>query len=349
MLGTLKFVLLTSLFYESIISRIDVANLVDSVDYHKRSFKIEKSKKQTDGKGKEKLKPVTTSSGDVNHVTNSPFSKIRWNDELFQTIGRESENVLQDNAPVREANKKFGLPNVIEKCVQKGDIALTFDDGVSRVTQNVLDILKNENVKATFFIIGNTLDSPILGEEFSKNILTQMVQDGHVVASHSYSHPNFDEYWPEGIQHEMGRAKGLFQKHIGKAPRFMRPPFGNTTPRTIEALHNLGYFIIRWNVDTNDWMYTDAPQKSLTEFSSKLPDEAQINNIRWQKNGLTELGVRTMINAILDSKIALMHDIHAGIVHFLPGLIRHARSLGYKFVSMDECLGGISPYFDESN
>jgi peptidoglycan-N-acetylglucosamine deacetylase len=351
MLGTLKLLLVSSLFYESIICRIDVANLVDSFDYHKRSFKIiekSKTKGQIGGKIKDKLKSMPN-SGDTNEVTNSPFSnsKLRWRDELFQTIEAELENVLQDKTPVREANKKFRLPNVIEKCVRKGDIALTFDDGVSRVTQNVLDILKNENVKATFFIIGNTLDSPILGEEFAKNILAQMVQDGHVVASHSYSHPNFDEYWPEGIQHEMNRAKGLFQKHIGKAPRFMRPPFGNTTPRAIEALHDLGYFIIRWNVDTNDWMYADAPQKSLTEFSSKLPDEAQINNIRWQKNGLTELGVRTMVNTILDSKIALMHDIHAGIVHFLPGLIRHARSLGYKFVSMDECLGGINPYFDD--
>lgn len=351
MFGTLKFLLVASLFYESTICRIDVANLVDSVDYHKRSFKIDKikNKKQVDGKGRDKLKSMKTYSGDGNQISNSPFSKIKWNDELFQTFEFESEKAEQDNSPVREANIKFGLPKVIEKCVRKGDIALTFDDGVSKVTQNVLDILKSENVKATFFIIGNTLDSPILGEEFAKNILTQMVEDGHVVASHSYSHPNFDEYWPEGIQHEMDRAKGLFLKHIGKAPRFMRPPFGNTTPRTIEALHDLGYFIIRWNVDTNDWMYTDAPQKSLTEFSSKLPDEAQINNIRWQKNGLTELGVRTMINGILDSKIALMHDIHAGIVQFLPGLIRHARSLGYKFVSMDECLGGINPYFDNLN
>ena len=350
MKGMLKLLLFSSLFYECI-CRLDVANLVDSVDYHKRSFAIEKNKKKNNGRRKDMLKSakVVPSSEDENYVTNAPFSKIRWNDELIETIESEVESFVLDNLPVREASQKYGLPKVIEKCVRKGDIALTFDDGVSRVTQEVLNILKNENVKATFFILGNTLDSPTLGEEFAKNILSQMIQNGHVVASHSYSHPNFDEYWPEGIQHEMGRAKDLFLKHIGLAPRFMRPPFGNVTPRTIEALQNLGYFIIRWNVDTNDWMYTNAPEKSLVEFSSKLPDESKINNIRWQKNGLTELGIRTMINGILDSKIALMHDIHAGIVQFLPGLIQRARSLGYKFVSMDECLGGINPYFEESN
>lgn len=348
--GILKLLVLSHVIYE-ISCRIDVANLVDSVDYYKRSFMIDKSKKKyKDGKrGMLKSTKSVPSSGDENYIINSPFSKIRWSDNIEQKTVIESDQFTMDNLPVREASKKYGFPNVVEKCMRKGDIALTFDDGVSRITQNVLSILKNENVTATFFVLGNTLDSPTLGEEFVKQILTQMIQDGHVIASHSYSHPNFDELWPEGIQHEMDRAKGLFQKHIGKAPRFMRPPFGNATPRTIEALHNLGYFIIRWNVDTNDWMYTTEPAKSLTEFSSKLPEESQINNIRWQKNGLTELGVRTMINGILDSKIALMHDIHSGIVEFLPGLIRHARSLGYRFVSMDDCLGGINPYFEGNN
>lgn len=347
----LKLLVLSYAIYEGS-CRIDVANLVDSVDYYKRSFVIDTNKrKQKDGRrGMFKSTKSVPSSGDENYISNTPsFSKIRWSDQVESTAEIDSEQFTMDNLPVREANKKYGFPNVVEKCLRKGDIALTFDDGVSRITQNVLKILKSENVKATFFVLGNTLDSPTLGEEYSKQILTQMIEDSHVIASHSYSHPNFDELWPEGIQHEMDRTKGLFQKHVGKSPRFMRPPFGNVTPRTIEALHNLGYFIIRWNVDTNDWMYTAEPEKSLTEFSSKLPDESQINNIRWQKNGLTELGVRTMINGILDSKIALMHDIHSGIVEYLPGLIRHARSLGYRFVSMDDCLGGINPYFEDDS
>ena len=160
MFGTVKLLLLVFLFYNSIVCRIDVANLIDSVDYHKRSFKIDKDKKQVDGKGKEKLRSMTTSSGDGSQLANSPFSKIRWNEEIAQAIEVEPETYNLDRSPVREANKKFGLPNVVEKCIRKGDIALTFDDGVSKVTKNVLDILRSENVKATFFIIGSTYIPP---------------------------------------------------------------------------------------------------------------------------------------------------------------------------------------------
>lgn len=352
-----KLILFLLLAHESI-AKIDVANLLDSIDYYKSNFEIEK-KGRNYKKGRPNLEKSTHSpkfTQNKEKITLLPVSKIRWNEEIeshpssssFDTKSSEMAEVTspKDNLPVQQASIKYGLPTVIEKCVRKGDIALTFDDGVSKITPTVLDILRREKVKATFFILGNTLDSPILGEKFAKDVLNQMIKDGHVMASHSYSHPNFDEYWPEGIYHEMNRANGLFIKLTGKSPRFMRPPFGNVTPRTIQALHDLGYFIIRWNVDTNDWMYTDTPEKSFREFSSKLPDEAKINDIRWQKNGLTELGVKTMINGILDSKIALMHDIHSGIAFFLPRLIQHARSLGYRFVSMDECLGGINPYFE---
>ena len=311
---------------------------------------ISHAKKGAKKYGKKQLLKSCKNSSAI--IANSPFSHITFEEEVaFKTESTSSDNEPQsqlDNSSVLEASRTYGHPSVIEKCLVRGDIALTFDDGISMITQYVLKILRREGIKATFFVIGNTLDSVQLGDEFAKKVLAEMIEDGHVVASHSYSHPNFDEYWPEGIQHEMNRAKDLFHKHMGKSPRFMRPSFGNTTPRTVKALHDLGYFIIRWNVDTNDWMHKEAPEKALVEFSSKLPDREKINSIRWQKNGLTELGVKTMINSILDSRIVLMHDIHLGIVNFLPRLISHARNLGYRFVSMDECLGGINPYFEDN-
>ena len=339
-------ILVLFLFMSEYLCKIDVTNLIDSIDYHKSNFEIEKKGRRAKV---DKSKPRRTErflnpKHNKKEATRTAISNIGE----YEEISSEPDPIILDNLPVLEASKKYGLPKVIEKCVRKGDIALTFDDGVSKFTQEVLDILHRENAKATFFIIGNTLDSPVLGEDFARDVLNKMLKDGHVIASHSYSHPDFNNYWPEGIFHEMNRTGELFIKHTGKSPRFMRPPFGNVNPRAIQALHDLGYFIIRWNVDTNDWMHTESPEKSFQEFSSKLPDEAKINNIRWQKTGLTEFGVKTIINGILDSKIALMHDIHSGIAIFLPRLIQHARSLGYQLVTMDECLGGINPYFENS-
>lgn len=338
-------ILLISFLGLESLCRIDVTDLIDSVDIYKKKLHSNQKKK----KARREKSLLKSYKNDSSHedviISNHVLPQVNWTDESLKSSS-SFKNSRLDNLPVLEASKKYGLPLVIDKCVVRGDIALTFDDGVSYVTQKVLDILRQEDIKATFFILGNTLDSTVLGETFAKKILKQMIADGHVVASHSYSHPNFDGYWPEGIRYEMNRSNELFQKHIGKSPRFMRPPFGNVTPQTIKALHDLGYFIIRWNVDTNDWIHKEAPSTLLKEFSSKLPDQQRIDSIKLQKCGLTDLGVRTIINGILDSKIALMHDIHPGIISFLPQLIQHTKNLGYRFVSMQECLGGINPYFE---
>jgi peptidoglycan/xylan/chitin deacetylase (PgdA/CDA1 family) len=293
-------------------------------------------------KSSKQLKSISKTNGEI---SNSPFSGEISCSSSDDFLKNKNSKKTSDSSHVLDASKKFALPSVIQRCINNGDIALTFDDGVGKSTKDVLEILQSEGVKATFFVLGNTLDSSIIGEIFANRTLHQMLEDGHTIASHSYSHPNFDEYWPEGISHEMERAKNLFIKHVGVAPRFMRPPFGNATPRTIQSLHSLGYFIIGWNVDTNDWMHAGAPEKSLKDFTSKLPNSDLIDSIRFQKGGLTDLGMKTMINNILESKIALMHDIHPSIVHFLPPLIKQARKLGYRFVNMEDCLGGINPYF----
>lgn len=321
--------------------RINFANVADPIDSYKRDRRKENIKRKI------KFENTYLKSVMINSTLAGDGNFSRMNEDSISDRKMDYMLAKMEYISVADASIKHGLPSVIEKCKNPGDLALTFDDGVSKITQAVLDILKRENVRATFFILGNTLDSPILGEEYVRNILNVMLKNGHTIGSHSYSHPNFDEYWPEGIQHEMDKAKQLFRKLVGKAPRFMRPPFGNVTTRTLKALHDLGYFIIKWNVDTNDWMHVDAPEKSFLDFRNKLPDENKINEIRWQKHGLTDLGVKTIINGVLGSKIALMHDIHIGIVEFLPQLIKHTKSLGYKLVSMEECLGGIDPYFDE--
>lgn len=284
-----------------------------------------------------------------------PFDdSVKIAEDLLLTdhiVDHEKQNNFQENGfkfdsdTVEEISKKLNIPQVIERCINLGDIALTFDDGISKYTRQVLEILEEENVKATFFILGNTLDDP-KNQQVVNEVLDKMKADGHTISSHSYSHPNFDDLWPEGIQCEMDKTKGLFLERLGKAPRFMRPPFGNINSQSIKSLNDLGYFIIKWNLDTNDWMYTEAPEKSFSEFREKLPDQSKINDIKYHKRGLTELGVKTMMKALLDSKIVLMHDVNPGIIPALPRLIKYAKELGYRFVSMEECLGGLNPYFD---
>lgn len=242
------------------------------------------------------------------------------------------------NIHVRQA----GLPAVVTKCVRKGDLALTFDDGVSAVTLDVLAMLKREGVKGTFFVIGNTLENYRIAGRAPAEVMKMIIDDGHEVGSHTYSHPNFDNYWPEGITCEMNKAGGLIKDAIGKTPRIMRPPYGNASQRTIQALHDLGYFIVNWNVDTNDWAHKYAPDQAVQEFASKVPTTEQIKNIELQKGP----NQQAMLMDVLDSKIVLMHDILPNIVHYGPKIIQQAKALGYRFVTVSECLGGVNPYFE---
>jgi peptidoglycan/xylan/chitin deacetylase (PgdA/CDA1 family) len=246
------------------------------------------------------------------------------------------------NKSVREVHEMMKFPSVITKCHKKGDLALTFDDGLSGVTLDVIEFLKRENVPATFFIIGQTLELFTIGNRRPAAILESLLENGHELASHSYSHPNFNDYWPEGIECEMNKTAGLFESLIGLRPRFMRPPFGNANEKTIKALHNLGYFIINWNADTNDWLHKNVPEKALLEFTAKVPSIAHLNMIQLQKGP----NQKAALLSALDSKIVLMHDILPNIVDYGPKIIAHARALGYSFVTMSECLGGVNPYFN---
>ena len=295
---------------------------------------------QKSGQNAAKVKRLSNTSKSSSWSSSwSSSSSDNWNPV---EIAFEQESPIW-NKPVREVHDLMGFPSVITKCHKKGDLALTFDDGLSAVTLDVIEMLKREKVTATFFIIGQTLELRTIGNRQPTAILEALLENSHELASHSYSHPNFNDYWPEGIECEMNKTAGLFDSLIGRKPRFMRPPFGNASERTIKALHNLGYFIINWNADTNDWLHKNTPERALLEFHNKVPSLAHLKMIQLQKGPNQKAA---LLNA-LDSKIVLMHDILPNIVDYGPKIIAHARALGYNFVTMSECLGGVNPYFKD--
>ena len=311
----------------------------------KKNSRNEKSKRRVantaqlkTGKNKVKVKSIACDSSRDNKLLSSNDEQ-EW--EPIEVPYHSSSSEIDLSTWDLSVHELTSLAPVITKCKNKGDLALTFDDGLSTVTLDVIEMLKRENVTATFFIIGQTLEQHRIGSHTPKEVLEMILRNGNEVASHSYSHPNFNDYWPEGIECEMNKTGGLFESLIGRKPRFMRPPFGNASDRTIKALHKLGYFIINWNTDTNDWMHKSVPEKAFEEFTVKVPTIAHIKLIELQK-GPNQKAARL---EALDSKIVLMHDILPDVVYYGPKIIAHARSLGYKFVSMSECLGGVNPFF----
>lgn len=126
------------------------------------------------------------------------------------------------------------------------NIYLTFDDGPNQTTAEILDILKKYGVHATFFITGQ-------GALAFPDIAKRIVNEGHTIGNHSYSHPHLTLLSPTDVQSELVRARDAIFSVAGVKTRLFRPPYGamNLTVRNIAS--NLGLSIMMWNIDTVDW------------------------------------------------------------------------------------------------
>jgi peptidoglycan/xylan/chitin deacetylase (PgdA/CDA1 family) len=188
-------------------------------------------------------------------------------------------------------------------------IALTFDDGPSaKLTPKLLDLLAAHHIKATFFLIGeNAAQYP--------DIVAREAKEGHEVANHSWSHPNFGKMSDDGIRSQVRRTDDAIRIAIGTRPTLLRPPYGSITPRQKKWLNQeFGYKIVLWDVDPLDW---------------RRPGPAVVCN-RIVKN--TRAG-----------SIVLAHDIHPGTIDAMPCVLKELEAKGFKFVTVSELIGMQTP------
>lgn len=168
------------------------------------------------------------------------------NDECFESCG---------NTPA---------PEDIYGCPQDHNWALTFDDGPSNYTSELLDILDKENVKATFCVMGAHV------EQYPE-ILKRAYESGHHIASHTFSHPHLMSLSNEEIIYEVKATEEAIEKAIGIKPRYIRPPFGEADARVKGLLKSMGYKVLLWNVDPTDYdVYMLRDVSKLIQGSFKM-------------------------------------------------------------------------------
>lgn len=210
----------------------------------------------------------------------------------------------------RQAQKYLGDYYLDEPSEQKV-IALTFDDGPSQYTREVLKILKEFDVKATFFCTGQNL-------ERHPEIVREALAQGHTIGNHSYSHPHSktlttDKFWND----EIVRTQKIFKKEIGFEPALFRPPYGELNDEEIEKLKAGGIKIIGWSIDPKDW---------------SMPDEQD-----------TAATIVTVVSThVHRGAIVLMHDGMHGhglnTIRALRRLIPILKSQGYVFDTVDHLI-----------
>ena len=163
-------------------------------------------------------------------------------------------------------NKRFPM-GVVEACREPGTVTLTFDDGMTpRAMQRLLPFLKEHNLPATIFLIGNTLDPSHWNYRENVKAVEMAAKDGHIIASHSWSHPDMTSLpSDEAVKDELLKTMKVIEHVIGAYPRYFRPPMGATDDRLLRICKELGLTVVGWNINTEDW---------------KNPPEMVIQNVR---------------------------------------------------------------------
>lgn len=176
-------------------------------------------------------------------------------------------------------------------------VALTFDDGPSNYTDEILDVLEKYNVTATFFVVGTNLNTKY------NNTMARLIKLGNEVGIHGYSHKEFTKIKQSKVVEEIEYTNKLL-KGFNIEAKYIRPPYGSINNKLKKIIE---YPIILWNVDTLDWKYKDA----LKIYNNSIDD-------------------------IHDGSIILMHDHYLSSVKALDLIIPKLQEDGYKIVNITE-------------
>lgn len=188
-------------------------------------------------------------------------------------------------------------------------IAISFDDGPAPAyTPQILQILKDHEVKAAFFCIGKRIRE-------NENLLKQVHEDGHIIGNHSYSHDLwFDLFSSRKMSEDLKMMSETMQKAIGLKPKLFRPPYGVTNPNLKKAIRQGNYISIGWNIRSMDTVIKDA-QKLLLKVTGSLKPGA----------------------------VVLFHDTSKSTLDILSTFIQQAKEMGYEIVRLDKLLN-LEPY-----
>ncbi|ORX69832.1 glycoside hydrolase/deacetylase [Anaeromyces robustus] len=208
----------------------------------------------------------------------------------------------------------------IHSCKVDGTLALTFDDGPTKYTNELIDTLNKYGVKATFFINAHNY-FPYADENPSvQNIIKKAYQSGHQIASHTYGHV---------IENDIPTMKKSFEKMdkfvksiIGVTPKYFRAPGNNCDANCANTIENMGYIIVKYDVNSLDWKATTSADP--------------ISNLK------------QAFNQNKKNYLVYMHDSKSHTVQeTVPWIINSGMLKNYKFVTVAECLGDKSYGYKE--
>ncbi|MDR2720397.1 MAG: polysaccharide deacetylase family protein, partial [Nitrososphaerota archaeon] len=195
-------------------------------------------------------------------------------------------------------------------------IALTFDDGPREYTDQLLDILNAYGAKATFFVVGENIDSYI-------NVINKAHSQGCEILGHSWAHDDLRTLAPVAIRHDLQRTNDAIFDVIGVHPTTFRPPYFAYDDNVIDAAENMGLALIITAVDSDDWRFND-------EWAS---------NPTWNIEDVADKIHEKIMGNVWDGDIVLCHDIYEAAVIAIEQVVHDLTLDGYSLVTVSELLG----------
>jgi peptidoglycan/xylan/chitin deacetylase (PgdA/CDA1 family) len=183
-------------------------------------------------------------------------------------------------------------------------IAMTFDDGPSAEnTPRLLEMLKQRNIKATFFLIGQNVAA-------NPDLVRRILAEGHEIGNHSWTHPQLSKLSDQRVSSEITKTQDAIKDASGFTPTLLRPPYGAITPRQREWIENqFGLSVILWSVDPFDW---------------KRPGASVIT--------------QRILTQARPGAIILSHDIHKQTVDAMPATLDGLIRKGFKFLTVSQLI-----------
>lgn len=221
--------------------------------------------------------------------------KVDDKDNNITDDKNNKDNEKSLNTDTTKEENSDNKPNNSDE-IKKKYVALTFDDGPSGFTKEIIDLLKKYEYNATFFVLGNKLNVDY------KDVLKESINNGNEIGVHGFSHKSFTRLKTEALEEEISKSKKYVYNLTGYMPNLVRPPYGNIN-NNIRNL-NLGPYIL-WNNDTLDWKLRNA--KKIYE---------------------------RLINSIEENNIILMHDTYLTTYKALELILPYLKENNYEVVTV---------------
>lgn len=233
----------------------------------------------------------------TNSSTTLSNKKIGWG--IKRNDNHEQPDIGTENKRIIETYEGICLGSNEQKYIY-----LTFDNGYEAgYTEKILEVLKQNNVPATFFLTAHYINS-------EPDLVKRMIEEGHIIGNHTVNHKSMPELDNDTIKKEVMDLHTAVYEKFGYEMKYIRPPMGEYSERTIAYTNTLGYKTVMWSFAYDDW------------------DEA--------KQGREEYGKKKILDNLHNGEVMLLHGTSKDNSNILDECIKEIKKQGYEFKSLDE-------------